>query len=149
MLGEMIMDYDVLDEIFKKIQEITGLKDVAYHEIREGRLNPIHKTSTDVLGVEKWKQGHYSNPVYVKDTMVLQYIIDKKDYVYISNTKTDNRSSDAFFFFGVDSILIVPIIDEEKVKGIICIVSIGKLYDITDKQVDRCIDLIKSYKGRL
>lgn len=81
------MAYDILDELFEKISEVTSLKDVAYHQIKEGKLNPIHKTSTDTLSIDKWKSGHYGNPVYIKDTFILQEIVRTKDYVAISDTK--------------------------------------------------------------
>lgn len=143
------MNYEVLDELFEKIGQATNLTDIAYHQIKDGRLNPIHKTSTDTLGVERWKNGHYQNPVYIKDTWVLQHVIANKTHVDIANTKQDDRSSEAFFFFGVDSILIVPHIKEDNVEGIICIVSIKELHEFTKEEIDQCVKLVNDYKDRL
>jgi GAF domain-containing protein len=139
------MSYEILDELFEKIGQITNLKDIAYHQIKEGRLNPIHKTSTDTLGVERWKNGHYQNPVYIKDTWVLQHVIETKKYVDIANTKQDSRSSEAFFFFGVDSILIVPHIKKDNVEGIICIVTINELHQFTKEEIEQCVKVVNNY----
>jgi len=144
--GTLIMSYEILDELFAKIGQATGLKDIAYHEIKEGRLNPIYKTSTNTLSIESWKKGHYDNPVFIKDTWVLKHIVDTKKYVDISNTKEDSRSSEAFFFFGVDSNLIIPIVKEDNVIGIICTVSINEIHYFTKEEIDQCVKLVDEYK---
>jgi acetolactate synthase-1/2/3 large subunit len=143
------MAYDILDELFEKISKVTSLKDVAYHQIKEGKLNPIHKTSTDTLGIDKWKSGHYANPVYIKDTFVLQEIVRTKEYVAISDTKNDTRSSEAFFFFGVDSNLIIPVIKNDEVEGIVCTVSINEVHNFTQEEIDECVKLVNDYKDKL
>ncbi|KOF56443.1 MULTISPECIES: hypothetical protein [Clostridium] len=142
------MSYDVLNDLFDKIGKVTQLTDIAYHEIRNGRLNPVHKTNTDVLGIDKWKKGHAENPVYIDKTLVLRQIINGAKYIHIDNTKEDKRSSEAFFFFGVDSILIVPVHDKSKaqIKGIVCIVSINKLHNFSDEQINKCLELVKNYE---
>lgn len=139
------MDYKILDELFEKITETTGLTDIGYHEIKDGVLNPIYKTNTDVLGIERWKKGHHENPVHIKGTFVLEQIMETKKHIYIYNTKQDKRSSEAFFFFGVDSILIVPIVKENEVKGIICTVAIGKLHEFSEEEINKCVSLVKEY----
>lgn len=143
------MSYDILNELFSKIAEVTNLTDIAYHRIKDGRLNPVHKTNTDVLGIDKWKKGHAENPVYIDKTLVLRQIVGGEKYIHIANTKQDKRSSEAFFFFGVDSILIVPVHGESEtdIKGIICIVSINELHDFSKEQIDKCVDIVKKYES--
>lgn len=143
------MNQKVINELFEKISEITQLKDIGLHEISEGRLKPIYKTQTDVLGMEKWKTVHSQNPVYVKDTYILREVIDKKQPIEINDTNNDSRSADAFFLFGVDSILIIPIIYSDEVEAIICIVSIGELHTFTKEEIQSCSDLVKEYTHRL
>lgn len=139
------MNQKVLDELFQKINVITQLEDIGFHEISEGRLKPFYKTQTDVLGIEKWKTVHSQNPVYIKGTFILREIMDKKQPIEIYDTKNDNRSADAFFLFGVDSILIIPIVSSDEVKAIICIVSIGKLHNFTNEEIESCSQLVKEY----
>jgi hypothetical protein len=139
------MDQKVLEDLFQKIKEITGLDDIGYHKIEDGRLKPVYKTQTDVLGIEKWKTVHGQNPVYIKETYILQEVMNKKHPVYIYDTKNDSRSAGAFFLFGVDSILIIPVIRQEAVEAIICIVSIGRLHNFTPEEIEKCRQLSEQY----
>lgn len=139
------MEQKVLEDLFLKMKEVTMLDDIGYHRIEDGRLKPIYKTQTDVLGIEKWKTVHGQNPVYIKDTYILQEVTNKKHPVHIYDTNNDSRSADAFFLFGVDSILIVPVVRQDEVKAIICIVSIGKLHNFTPDEVETCRQLADEY----
>ncbi|BCJ96214.1 hypothetical protein acsn021_37830 [Anaerocolumna cellulosilytica] len=141
----MQMNQVVLNELFAKITEVTTMEDIGLHEVADGRLKPVHKTQTDALGIEHWKTVHGQNPVYVKDTFILQEVIQKKQPVEIYDTKNDSRSAGAFFLFGVDSILIVPIIRSDEVKAIICIVAIGRLHQFTEAEIDKCSQLVQEY----
>lgn len=134
-----------LEELFQKVKEVTKLDDIGYHRIEEGRLKPIYKTQTDILGIEKWKTVHGQNPVYIKDTYILQEVTNKKHPVYINDTNNDSRSADAFFLFGVDSILIIPVVRQNEVKAIICIVAIGKLHDFKQDEIKQCASLSEEY----
>ena len=111
--------------------------------IEKGYLNPIYKTQTEILGLERWKAVHQRNPVYVKDTLILNEIMAKKQPIIINNTKQDTRSANEFFFFGIDSIMIIPVINQEEVKGIICIVSIGEQHQFTKEEMDICSRFIE------
>lgn len=139
------MEFQVLEELFKRIQEITTVQDIGYHRIEEGRLKPFYKTQTDVLGIERWKTVHGQNPVYVNDTFILREIVSKKQPVEIFDTKSDTRSADAFFLFGIDSIMIVPVVREEEVKAIICIASIEKKHQFTQDEMESCAKLADEY----
>lgn len=139
------MELDILNNLFNKITEVTGIEDIGYHRIGEGRLNPVYKTQTDILGIEKWKKVHGENPVYIDETFILGEVTKTKQPVWICDTNNDSRSASAFFLFGVDSILIVPVIREDEVKSIVCIVTIGKLHEFTMEEVDLCDNLVKEY----
>lgn len=139
------MNQKLLQELFDKITELTSVKDVGYHRIVEGRLNPFYKTSTDILGIEKWKTIHGQNPVYVKDTYILREIIDKKQPIEIYDIDSDTRSADAFFLFGIKSIMIIPVVRQEEVKAIICIASIGLLHKFTVEEIQKCCELSDEY----
>ncbi len=139
------MEQKVLEDLFQKIKEVTKLDDIGFHKIEDGRLKPIYKTQTDVLGIEKWKTVHGQNPVYVKETFILQEVINKKQPVHIYDTNNDSRSAGAFFLFGVDSILIIPVIKQEEVEAIICIVSIGRLHNFTPEEIEKCRQLSEQY----
>ncbi|MCX8129370.1 MAG: GAF domain-containing protein [Clostridia bacterium] len=134
-----------LDELFAKIRTITGVGDIGYHEIRDGRLNPVHKTNTDALGVEKWKSTHAERPVYIEKTPILKELLNTGKASSIANTKSDSRSDDAFFLFGIDSILIIPVVQEECIKGIICIASIGKLHEFSKEEINECTKAVNKH----
>lgn len=139
------MEEKVLKELFEEITKVTTVKDVGYHRIAEGRLNPFYKTQTDILGIEKWKTVHGQNPVYVKDTYILREITDKKQPIEIYDIDNDTRSADAFFLFGIKSIMIIPVVRQEQVKAIICIASIGELHKFTDEEMNKCCELANNY----
>jgi acetolactate synthase-1/2/3 large subunit len=135
-----------MDVLFSKIKEVTGLGDIGYHKFDGDELKPVYKTNTDILGIEKWKETHAENPVYISETKVLIEVINTKKPVFINNTKGNNLSADAFFLFGVDSIVIFPIASGEKVEGIICVVSIGKTHEFNVQEVSKCESLVKEYQ---
>lgn len=139
------MELKILEELFQKIAEITDVQDVGYHRIEGGRLKPVYKTQTDILGIEKWKTVHGQNPVYVKETYILREVTDKKQPIEIYDTHNDSRSADAFFLFGVDSIMIIPVVREDEVKAIICIAAIGKLHQFTKEEMEACSSLADNY----
>lgn len=139
------MDQQILDDLFQGIYEITGVKDVGYHRLVDGRLKPVHKTQTDILGIEKWKIVHGQNPVYVNETFILREIVEKQQPVEIYDVNNDSRSAGAFFLFGIDSIMIIPVVREEVVKAIICIASIGALHQFTSEEMNACCKLADKY----
>ena len=98
-----------MDELFEKIKEITDIEDIGYHEILDGKLDPIYKSKTGELSLEEWKRIHAKNPVFIKDDIILQVIIMEKRTVVVSDVKADNRSGSAFFLFGIDSIMVIPL----------------------------------------
>lgn len=140
---------EILENLFQKISQVTNVEDIGYHRIQDGRLQPVHKTQTDILGIEKWKTVHGEKPVYVKDTYILREITEKKQAIEIYNTKTDQRSADAFFLFGIDSIMIIPVVRQQEVKAIICITSIGKLHQFTEEEMKKCSELADEYLKNL
>lgn len=142
------MQENFLSELFKKIQDTTGIKDVGYHEIKDGRLHPIYKTKTTILEAEKWKDIHAQNTVYIKEHRILMKIVEEKRSIAISDVSNDELSSNAFFLFGIDSILVVPIKQNENVKGIICIASIGQSHEFTIDEIEKCESLIQDYMSR-
>lgn len=139
------MNISNLEALCQKLTEVTTVTDVGYHKIEKDHLIPIYKTHTEVLGMERWKAEHQKNPVYVKDTLILKEIVYEKQPILINNTKQDTRSAEEFFFFGIESVLLIPHISEDEVQGIICIVSIGKQHQFTKKEMDVCIQLTNNY----
>lgn len=141
------MEQQVLEELFEKISSVTKLTDIGYHRVEEGRLKPIYKTQTDILGIEKWKTVHGQNPVYIEDTFILREVRDTKKPVDIYDTNNDPRSAEAFFLFGVDSILVIPVIRQNELKAIVCIVSIGELHNFTQDEIQQCTKLVEESLG--
>ena len=101
---------------------------------RRRTIKTLYKTQTDVLGIGRWKTVHGQNPVYVNITFILREIVNKKQPVEIFDTKNDTKSTDAFFLFGIDSIMINPVVREEEVKSIICIASIEKKHQFSQDE---------------
>ncbi|MFZ5967573.1 MAG: GAF domain-containing protein [Bacillota bacterium] len=140
---------DELHQLFKELEKITGIGDIGYHQIKDGKLNPVYKTNTQGLSVEKWKKEHAKNTVFVKDTPILQEIIAECKTVFITDTKNDSRSANEFFLFGIDSILIIPVIKDKTVAGIMVVASIGKMRELTEEQIFMCKELVRKYTDKL
>lgn len=84
--------------LFEALERLTGVADIAYHEIREGRLNPVLKTKTDHLGVERWKSVHAQNPVYIEhDRLLRELMAHPQTAAVVQDVKNDPRSADEFF----------------------------------------------------
>jgi len=139
------MHTKILDELFSKIVDVTKVIDVAYHEIAEGKLNPIHKTDTSLLGIETWKKEHKKNPVYIDRTPILQEIVTVKKTIAIADTHSDSRSANEFFFFGIQSIMIIPVIKADTVVGIVVVPSIKSPHFFTPKEIEDCNELVNHY----
>ncbi len=135
--------------LFEEIKNVTGLADVGYHEIRDGRLHPVYKTSTDTLDLKKWKSTHSQHPILIEKTEILMQIVGQRRPAIVNDVKSDIRSDDAFFLFGIDSILIVPVIEMEVVAGIYCIGSIGKLHNFTEEEVSKCEEIINDSRSSI
>ncbi len=138
---------DKLNELFNQLRQIVSLDEVGYHEIKNGKLNPIHKLETDVLSSEKWKRTHVEHPVYVKDNPLLIEVIHDKQVIAISNTHEDERSSKAFGLFGIDSIMVIPVMNQTlDVKGVIIIPSINHYHSFTEEEIKKCHKIVEGYR---
>lgn len=135
-----------LQELFGELEQITNVQDIAYHRIKEGKLSPVLKTRTDRLGNEKWKSVHAASPVFVEDDQLLREIVRNPRPVFVQDVKNDPRSSEEFFLFGIDSILILPVADDSAVCGIVVVASIGQLHLFTDQEVRQSEELVEQYR---
>ncbi|RRJ66865.1 GAF domain-containing protein [Paenibacillus oralis] len=133
--------------LFEALERLTGVADIAYHEIREGRLNPVLKTKTDHLGVERWKSVHAQNPVYIEhDRLLRELMVHPETAAVVQDVKNDSRSADEFFLFGIDSIMVIPVMQDGAVQGIVVVASIGKLHFFSAKEIERAEALVNEYR---
>ncbi|ANS73580.1 hypothetical protein AWM70_02460 [Paenibacillus yonginensis] len=133
--------------LFEELSRLTGVPDIAYHQIVEGHLEPVLKTKTDHLGIEKWKQTHAANPVYIENDKLLQSIIARPHTAVVQDVKNDPRSVDEFFLFGIDSIMILPVVEEGTVEGIVVVASIGQLHYFGQEEIQRAERLVEQYRS--
>ncbi|MBM7614917.1 GAF domain-containing protein [Alkaliphilus hydrothermalis] len=138
-----------LDILFEKLHDITGIHDIAYHEIKGNSLNPIYKTGTPHLSIDKWKKLHSENKVYVDSDSVLPSIVYDKKVLIMSDVKNDSNASNAFSLFGIDSILVFPIVNSNVTIGIIVLASIGKKHIFSKDQVEKCALLVNNFINTL
>jgi GAF domain-containing protein len=138
-----------LNQLFQGLEKITGIGDIGYHLIQDGKLNPVYKTNTQKLNDDKWKSEHAKNTVYIKNTPILQEIVNEYKTVFIADTNNDPRSADEFFLFGINSILIIPVIKDTTVTGIVVTASIGKRCELINDQINMCEELVRMYTDKL
>lgn len=134
-----------LDELFKKINDITKIEDIGFHKIQDDKLRPIYKTKMGELSIEEWRSMHDNNPVYIKNNPILQEVVDLKKTIAISDTRKDNRTTDDVNSFNIHSLMMIPIIDFGEVTGVIPIVSIDKGHCFDEDEIDKCEALVKEY----
>lgn len=134
-----------MNQLFERLSSLTGIRDIAYHEIKSGRLSPVLKTNTDVLGVEKWKGVHSQNPVYIEHDRLLTDLLKRPRPLAVQDVKNDPRSAEEFFLFGIDSILILPVMKGAAVHGIVAAASIGELHHFTEEEIEEAERLLEQY----
>lgn len=134
-----------LASLFAELERLTGVADIAYHQIRDGYLTPVLKTKTDHLGVEKWKSVHAQNPVYIERDRLLRNMMVHTQTTVVQDVKNDPLSSDEFFLFGIDSIMVIPVLNRETVEGIVVVASIGQLHHFTAAEISRAEQLVAEY----
>lgn len=134
-----------IDNLFQEIREATGVEDIGYHRIKNEKLNPIYKSKTGELELEKWIEIHSQNPVYIANNLILQEIVKDKKTIVINDVKADYRSTQDVTLFGIDSLMMIPVIKEDIVIGIVPIVSIGKIHNFSDDDVIKCETLVRKY----
>lgn len=134
--------------LFAELERLTGVADIAYHQIRDGHLSPVSKTKTDHLGVEKWKAVHAKGPVYIEQDKLLSGLMKTRQTAIVQDVKNDPISSSEFFLFGIDSIMVIPVIlaKQEQIEGIIVVGSIGKLHHFTEEEIQRAEQFVQEYK---
>ena len=141
----MLENYKELDLLFEGLNKLTGVRDIAYHRFGEGRINPVLKTNTDILGVEKWKNAHANNPVYIQHDQLLSDICREPRTLVVQDVKNDPRSADEFFLFGIDSIMIIPVLVQDDLKGIVVVASIGELHFFDDEEIEKSEQIVEQY----
>lgn len=135
-----------LAQLFEELERLTGVADIAFHEIRDGRLYPVSKTKTDHLGVEKWKSVHAQRPVYIQNDRLLREMMEHPQTVVVQDVKNDPRSADEFFLFGIDSIMVLPVMQMAAVKGIVVVASIGTLHEFSKEEIARAESLLIAFR---
>ncbi len=140
----------LLNKLFYEIQHVLPLDEIGYHEIRDGKLNPIHKTETNGLSAKKWKDVHSKNPAYIKENPLLIEAINERKTIAVPNTHTDVRSSKEFGLFGIDSILIIPVINyQNEVRSFVIIPTMKRFYDFTESEIIKCEQIVREYSNLL
>lgn len=138
-----------MEMLFQEIKKATGVEDIGYHKIKDGRLNPVYKSKTGEVDLERWIEVHSKNPVYIANNTVLQEVIEAKKPIVVNDVKADHRSTEEFILFGIDSLMVVPIIKDNEVFGIIPIVSVGKIHNFTSSEAVECEEIVKKYYSNL
>jgi FOG: GAF domain len=135
-----------LNLLFAELRELTGVQDIAYHRLANGRLHPVLKTNTDKLGIERWKSVHAEGPVYIARDRLLSDLAANPRPAAVQDVKNDERSADEFFLFGIDSLLVIPVMKSARVEGIVVIASIGEPHFFGEKEIEEATRIVEKYK---
>jgi GAF domain-containing protein len=136
----------ILDTLFKELYEITGIVDIAYHEIEEGKLFPVYKTQTKKLSNETWQEKHAEYKVKVQGTAVLERIVDSGEFFAINSVKDDPMSVEEFFAFGIESILIFPVKKDVETVATVIVASINEIHVFADQEIQQCKVLVDEFE---
>lgn len=130
-------------EVFEALARVTGVEDVGYHDIVDGKLRPKYKTESKKLKDSSWKEVHGQHTVKVEENPVLLEVINGKKTVIINNTTEDRRSYETFALFGIDSIMVLPVLAQGEVKGIVVVASIGEFHEFTAEEQHASEEIVK------
>jgi hypothetical protein len=137
---------EILDTLFSEIKKITGVEDIAYHEVEDGKIIPVYKTQTRKLSNETWKEKHLEYNVKVEETAVLQHVVNKGEFFVINNVKEDPMSAKEFFAFGIESILLFPIKSNNITVATIVLASINEIHNFTQDEIEKCKELVEEFE---
>lgn len=132
-----------MQNLFEKLVIMSGIEDVGYHKIKNGKLIPISKANTGKITEEAWKAQHHANPVIIENDLQLKKLMEIKKSVFIRDCSIN--STKALDSFAVHSMYTFPVIKNKEVIGIIVMVSIGEKKELTDEIILQCEQLINLY----
>lgn len=138
------IDIEIINQLFKDLNEVTGIENIAFHKFVDEELSPVHMMGTKTLKTEDWKEVHSKNPVRILEDPVLKKVV-KGEIVFINDTINDKESSPEFEYFGIKSIAVFPLFKESEVCGIIVIPSIGTKFEFCSEIIGKCKELIESF----
>lgn len=132
---------EVLSTCFRFMQQATASKDVAIHlyDAKTRMLTPFHISSVHVSEKE-WRDKHNQEIDLNIDTDRLFYeLITSKKAIAISDVFSDNRPNhQACRLFGIQSLLLIPLLAKGNVLGAVAIPEIGASKTYIEHEIEFC-----------
>ncbi|MFD3158590.1 GAF domain-containing protein [Haloimpatiens sp. FM7330] len=138
------MDTSKVKELLNQINSILEVDSVGMHEIYDNRLHPVYTTDNPFCSVEQWKSKHAKFKVKVSEEPSLKRIMNK-EIVCIEDTSSNPESSKEFFEFGIKSLVVFPMIKNNKVIGLVTCISISKQKTFKKEKIVQAENKIKEF----
>lgn len=140
-LSKSLSTHEVLKTCFHFMQKASGAEDIGIHlyNEKERTLTPYHISSIHVAESE-WR-GKHANEINLNiDSDRLFYeVVTEQKAIAIPDVFSDPRPNyQACKTFGIQSLLLIPLVANGKVFGVVAIPSIQTTRSYTDYEIEFC-----------
>ncbi|MEB3100581.1 GAF domain-containing sensor histidine kinase [Ferviditalea candida] len=139
-LSKSLSINDVLSTCFHYMKASTGCGDIGIHLYNEQEriLTPYHLSSTSHFTEEEWKGIHKQGiQLHIDKDLLFHEVITTKKAVAIPDVFADPRPNhEACKSFGIQSMILIPLVANGKVFGAVAIPDIHKKKVYTDNEID-------------
>ena len=140
-LSKSLSVNDVLSTCFYYMEKTTNSQDIGIHLYNEKEqvLKPYHLSSANVTE-EMWKGTHKREiSLHIKDDLLFYEVVVNQKAVAIVDVFADPRPNHhACKTFGIQSLLVVPLVAKGSVFGIIAVPSINTTRTYTESEIEFC-----------
>lgn len=135
-----------IDKLFLELHRTMYLRNIALHGVKNGGLDPMFIMETEVLNLAQWREAHGKLKVKVQGDPVLERVV-RGEIVVINDVEKDENSSPAFVKFGIKSVAVFPLFDENKelVIALIVIPAFQNKIQFDIKNIEKCKVLIEEF----
>lgn len=141
-LSKSLSIHDVLTTCFNFIEKITNCGDIGIHLYNENdrKLTPYHLSTSSHFTEEEWKGKHKAGiQINIDNDLLFYEVITNKKAVAIDDVFADSRPNhEACRSFGIQSLILIPLVANGKVFGAVAIPSINKKTTYTENVIEFC-----------
>ncbi|WP_105617635.1 GAF domain-containing protein [Vallitalea okinawensis] len=137
---------NTFDELYDQLRAVIPFDEIGFHAIKNGRLNPVHKSNITDFKLVEWKAFHAKNPVYIENDPLLTQLVNLKELIAIQDTNAMDRKPEPFEKLDIRSVYIFPVINKDEVVGFVEIPGIKKYLNYSEDDLAKCQSIVSMNK---
>ncbi|HEY0828648.1 MAG TPA: GAF domain-containing protein, partial [Bacilli bacterium] len=145
-LSKSLSIHDVLSTCFHYLEKTMGSQDIGIHLYDEKSrvLKPYHLSSTSHFSEAEWKGKHKQEiELSIDSDMLFHEVVTQKKAVAITDVFADPRPNHhACKTFGIQSLLVMPLVAKGSIFGIVAIPSIGQIKIYSENEKEFCQSIV-------